>query len=114
MDPAVAASAAPFLGVHTGRSRPNPVTAPRTVLLAVPGATEAAVDGYIATRAVAGASAPLPPGLGSYLLPAATTVATIRVEAETAAGAVFVREAIVALLRDPLEPYRILSWKRVE
>ena len=103
----------PALTVHNGGRGIDPGVAPRAVLLALPKITEDQVDGYLAARARetegAGPSLLLAKGFaqrsrGRFL--------TIRSEAQTPSGAVFVREALIVVTRTPAQPFAIRVWKQ--
>jgi general secretion pathway protein K len=111
IDPPLFEQIAPSLTVYSGQPRINPLTAPRDVLLALPGAAPAEIDRLLAMRGSEAAS-PSFTGSGSYLGQSQARVVSIRAAAETEGGSVFVRETVVTLLRNPVEPYRILTWRR--
>jgi general secretion pathway protein K len=113
IDPLLFERIAPFLTVHSGLPRINPHTAPRDVLLALPGVAPAEVDRLLAMRR-SEATSPGFAGADIYLGRSQAQVVSIRAIAETEGGSVFVRETVVTLFRNPAEPYRILSWRRGE
>jgi general secretion pathway protein K len=113
IDPPLFEQIASFLTVYSGLTRINPHTAPREVLLALPGAAPAEVDRLLAMRRGEAA----PPGFAgaeNYLSRSQAQVVSIRAAAESDGGSVFVRETVVTLVRSPVEPYRILTWRRGE
>lgn len=104
---------APFLTVYSGLSRINPHTAPRHVLLALPGVGPAEVDRLLAMRR--GEATPLGFAGGDiYIGRSQAQVVSVRATAETDGSSVFVRETVITLFRNPGEPYRVLSWHRGE
>ena len=111
MTPALFARLAGNLTVYSGASGVNPQFASRAVLMALPGATDAIVDTYLAQRAAALAAAqPLP------VLPLAGSGAPVnvwRVHAEVTApdGVVYVREAVVRPNPDQRRPLAVLAWQ---
>jgi general secretion pathway protein K len=111
VDPPLFEQIAPFLTVYSGQPRVNPLTAPRDVLLALPGAAPAEIDRLLAMRRSETTSPGLA-GADSYLSQSQARVVSIRAAGETDSGSVFVRETVVTLLRNPVEPYRILTWRR--
>jgi general secretion pathway protein K len=111
VDPPLFEQIAPFLTVYSGQPRINPLTAPRDVLLALPGAVPAEIDRLLAMRR-SEATSPSFAGADTYLSQSQAQVVSIRAAAETDSGSVFVRETVVTLYRNPLEPYRILTWRR--
>lgn len=114
MTPALFARLAGSLTVYSGSPGINPQFASRTVLMALPGATDAIVDTYIAQRAAAlAAGQPLP------VLPLAGAGAPVnvwRVRAEVTApdGVVFVREAVLRTNPDPRRLLTVLAWQEGE
>jgi general secretion pathway protein K len=116
--PGIAASvlhrALPLVTVYSGTTTVDPTSAPRGVLLALPGASAAEVDQFIVAReAQAAGTGPAlapPPGLAPFLASAASSAVTITADARTGTGARFVREAVV-FLRDPRgRPFVVKRW----
>ncbi len=105
----------PFVTVYAERARIDPSTAPRDVLLAVPGITAVEADLVLAARVQQpDGSTPNPPDLGAakrFLAFADLRAATITSEVEEADGH-FVRRAVVATTGDPYHPFRILEWRQ--
>lgn len=95
------ARVAPALTVYSGQSGIDPWTAPRAALLALPGVDSAAVEALLAARAEAGPAA-LSELLGTadYLSRSRRHVFTLRAEARTAGGGIFVRRAVARINRD--------------
>ena len=104
MTPELYAQVAPALTVHARRRRVNRATAPPLVLRALPGLDAAGVEALIAAREEAGG------GAAASLRRA--RVVTIRAEARTDSGAVYVREAVVRLTRGRAQPFRIEAWRQ--
>ncbi len=102
---------APALTVHTGSKGIDTNSAPREVLMALPGSQAAAVDAHLAARADAPEGAG-PAFLGAESLNARSRklVYTIHAEARAPGGAVFAREAVVRL--GGARGYRIEAWKQ--
>lgn len=102
---------APALTVHTGSQGIDAKSAPREVLMALPGSEAAAVDAHLAARAEAPEGAG-PAFLGAEGLSARSRrrVYTIHAEARAPGGAVFAREAVVRL--GGARGYRIEAWKQ--
>lgn len=109
--------AAPALTVHSGRPEIDPSTAPRVVLMALPGIDAAEVDALLDARAdgdedaleIMLADIARFPGAGLFGQ-AADAVSTLRAEAHTAGGAVFVREAVARLGESP-EIVLFQAWR---
>ncbi len=110
--------AAPALTVHSGRPDIDPATAPRVVLMALPGIDAAEVealldaraDGDEAALAIMMADMVRFPGVGFRGL-TADGATTLRAEARRAGGAVFVREAVARLGSDLSETVQFLAWR---
>jgi general secretion pathway protein K len=114
MTPALFARLAGSLTVYSGASGINPQFASRTVLMALPGATDPIVDTYLAQRAAAlSAGQPLPvlPLAGAG---AAVNVWRMRAEVTAPDGVVFVREAVMRQSADPRHPLTVLAWQEGE
>lgn len=104
---------APALTVYSGQSGIDPRTAPREVLLALPGVDSNAVEALLATRAEAGQAALLElPGAADYLSRSRRQVFTVRAEAKTAGGGIFVRQAVVQLSGDHKQSVVFHTWKQ--
>ena len=107
---------APLITIYSRQGGINPNIASRGVLRALPGATDALVDQYIALREQArAAKLPLP-----QFAPAApyssfangiVIVRAVASGGEGVEGASFAREAVVMRLATPKRPYTFLRWK---
>jgi general secretion pathway protein K len=106
---------APFVTVYSHSSAIDPLTAPQDVLESLPELNPRAVQALVTARA---AAAPIPGTLPMLNDPDGTaphvtaTTLTIRSQGTTAAGASFVREAVVRLTRDPKNAFQILAWRQ--
>ena len=114
MTPALYARLAGSLTVHSGSPGINPQFASHAALMALPGATDAIVDTYIAQRTaalVAGQPLPALPlgGVGQ-------AINVWRIHAEVAApdGVTFVREAVLRPNPDQRRPLTVLEWQEGE
>ena len=115
MTPVLYEAVAPALTVHTGKKRIDPKSMPREVLLALPGSAAESVDAYLAARAAAPEGAgPAFPGAKGFTARSRRRIYTIRAEARTESGAIFVREAVVRLTRGPNQPFQVRAWKQGE
>ncbi len=106
---------APLVTVYTEQRRINSKVAPAEVLRALPGASDTEIENLLAARAASGdAQGPLPvlTGVGRYLTRHAAEVYTVRAEAHTESGAVFVREAVVELTGDRNAPFTFRAWRQ--
>ena len=112
-----------FLTVMTGSKQVDVVTAPAEVLLALPGVTDEQAAAVMAARetvdeeTLAETRLRLPP-LASitapYLGQSRRDAYTIRVQAHTDTGAVFIRQALVAVDRRNDPPFWLVSWEQGE
>jgi general secretion pathway protein K len=92
----------------------NSALAPRQVLLALPGVTEADVDAYIAQREEmldAGQTPPPFPLAAGFETGATTQVYNLRSIAKASDGTQFVREAVAKVAQDPKRPFIFLLWQ---
>ena len=107
----------PFVTVYAESAHIDPATAPRGVLLAVPGMSPGAADLILASRI------PRPDGSVSaapsdfaaakqYLAFADLRAATVTSEVVEGRDAHFVRRAVIATTGDPYYPFRILEWRQ--
>jgi general secretion pathway protein K len=106
---------APLVTVYAQSARINPMTAPLGVLLALPGTGAGTVERFLAVRTEPSSrmsAASLLLEAEPYLVQTAPRIVTLRAKAVTAAGAVFVREAIVGLTGNPVMPYTVLGWRQ--
>ena len=112
MTPPLYRALAPALTVHTGSKGIDATSAPRAVLLALPGSQAEAVDEHLAARAEAPKGAG-PAFLGAEGLSARSRgrVYTIHAEGRSQGGAVFAREAVVRL-GGGARGFRIEAWKQ--
>lgn len=105
----------PYVTVYSGSPTVNPLTAPRAVLLAIPGIRPAEVDALIAKRSQASGQTDLS-GLMSVARYARVTespAVTITAQAVLPGGASFTRQAVAALYRNRgLQAARILGWRQ--
>ncbi len=113
MTPVLYQAVAPALTVHTGQKGIDPKSTPREVLLALPGSAAEGGAAYLAARAAAPEGAgPAFLGAEGFTARSRRRIYTIRTEARTESGAIFVREAVVRLTRGPNQPFRFLAWKQ--
>ena len=109
---------APFVTLYTQADTIEPLVAPRPVLLALPGITPEEVDGYIAERAAAETETDLElvtiPSLDNAAdfisLGERDFVYSLRAEARTPEGGVFVREAVVVPGDGRSGAFAVLRW----
>ena len=109
-------SLAPYLTVHGGDGRINPLVAPREALLMLPGADPAEVERALALRQRDGANAAdvarLLPSVDKWLTertgPAYRVEVAMRGETLPAIGWA---EATILIGKDSTAPFRILSWR---
>lgn len=104
---------APSITVFSRSPGVNTQIATREVLLAIPGATTAVVDDYIARREAArDAGQPLPMFPISTGISGFTMVASIKSEARIDDGTVFEREAVAILRPAPRKAVTFLAWRQ--
>ncbi len=112
MTPLLYEQVAPALTVYTGSKGIDPKSAPREVLLALPGSEAAGVDAHLAARAEAPeGAAPVFVGAEGFTARSRQRVYTVRAEAYLESGAVFVREAVVRLGGGE-RGFRFLFWSQ--
>ena len=109
--------AAPFLTVYSKRSQVDLTTAPREVVLAVPGVDAAEAEAVFEARAgMVGAKPavplPMPVAGRKAFTTSGSRVFTIRAQARTPTAAVFVGEAVIRLTKRVDQPFERLEWKR--
>jgi general secretion pathway protein K len=105
----------PFVTVYSSNFTVNPLTAPREVLLGIPGINPQEVDFLLAFREQSIANVEKPPlsGVDRYVSVADLSAATIIAKATTGSGATFAREAVAAISPNlAVQPYRILRWRQ--
>ena len=102
---------APLTTVNSRQAGIDPVTAPRSVLLALPGADPRAVDSLLGVRAAVGSAAQqLLPQSSRFFAESPHDVVRILARAE-AGGVVAERSASVRLARGARPPFLILDWQ---
>jgi general secretion pathway protein K len=110
----------PFVTVYTRDGHINPRTAPREVILALPGILPLQAEEYLRLRSrnqPGGAAAELPPSLANssrYLSMSPPRVVTITAVARRDGHATSIREAVVELTATPERPLRVIAWRRGE
>jgi len=105
----------PFVTVYSSSPTVNPLTAPREVLLGIPGIIPQEVDFLLVFREQAIANVEKPPlsGVDRYVSVTDLSAAAIIAKATTGSGATFAREAIAAISPNlAVQPYRILRWRQ--
>ena len=116
------AQLAPWVTVHSWAPQVDPMSAPRRVLLAVPGLDAGVVDRFLAAREESyagqtqGGNEPtrlpielLSPG-ARYLSRSNSRVYTVDAEGELPGGARAGRRAVIQLTGDARKPYAIVAW----
>ena len=111
--PALMAKIADNLTVYSRQPGINPSTAPREVLLALPGINPEQVDTFIAARRDALANRlPIPPLVSAQgFATAASPVWRIHIETRLPDGVTFARDAVLRRLGDPRRPFIVLAWQ---
>jgi general secretion pathway protein K len=91
----------PYITVYSNRSRVNLLTASDFVLSAIPNLTPEQIKKIQADRLQA-----------TQLQRTQSEVVTVRAEAKTSTGGVFVREAVLKRGGEAATPFQILSWRQ--
>jgi general secretion pathway protein K len=117
MSPELLAAAAPLLTIF-GSATVNPLTAPIEVIAALPGIGRAQLRGFAETRQrfpndAARVRAALGPAQ-QHLAESPQQVASVELTATLDDGFEAAVKAVIVLLRDDGEPYRILAWNPLE
>jgi general secretion pathway protein K len=105
----------PYLTVYSESATINPITAPRAVLLAVPGISPQDVGFFLGTRSQNQNSVEKPAlsGADRYVEIAPLRAVTITARATIGTNATFTRQAVVLISPNLLiQPYRILRWQQ--
>ena len=104
---------APAITVHTRSRGIDPVSAPPLALAALPAVDGGAAEA-LAVQREGRTQEDLRGLLGDspYLVPSRIPMVTLRAEATTAGGAVFIREAVVAFTPRLRQPYHVLVWEQ--
>jgi general secretion pathway protein K len=102
--------------VISGASAIDPMVAPRTVLLAIPGATASLVDSFIESRATtrdlgAGDAELIPSAAAPYVMASPGRDYTITATAATTDGARYRAELQVRLTGRAAQPYQVIAWR---
>jgi general secretion pathway protein K len=106
-----------FVTVYSTEPRVNPTTAPREVLLSLPGIDAGTVEDLLGRRGAAANDgdqsdklAALPTAGRSFTW-AEASIVTIRSMARLKNGTAFVREAVVELEGGGERPFKVLAWR---
>lgn len=117
MRPEVYQRIAPMITVHSRQAGVNPLVAPRSVLLTIPGVSAEAVDAFLAERDAArkeGRPSPIFAAAGPYASYVQTAAASVRVDVVLEGGVTVSREAVALLTPQyPRRPYAYLAWREV-
>jgi general secretion pathway protein K len=106
----------PYVTIFSGAEAVDPMHASRVVLAAIPGMTDQLIEAY----AKAGPNNdPLATinddsvfDIEPYLIPSRQVMYTVRAEARTREGGLFVREAVIELTGNLRRPFRVHAWRR--
>lgn len=106
----------PFVTVHSGAEGFDPIRAQPEVLRAVPGMTPQLLEAIRASGPDDDPFALIDDDtlfdLEIYFIPSREIMYTVRAEAHTQGGGVFVREAVVELTAEIGHPFRTHAWRR--
>lgn len=101
----------PALTLHSGQSGIYPLTAPREVLLALPGGDEEQVDAFIRNRRNRDTLAVPPPGMDTRYFGGAGGAA-FNISSEGITGRSKLKlDVVITLNHDSRLPYSVLSWR---
>jgi len=117
MTPALFERVVPYLTVYSARQQIDLMTAPRLVLLAVPGIGPGEVEALLRVRArsvgpIPREPLPLPVVERKTFAISENLPYTIRAEAKTGTGAAFVREVVVQPTPGAVSAFRFLAWRQ--
>lgn len=105
-----------LMTVYSQSSGVNPMTASRDVLMALPNADPNEIDEFLAARAAQGTPGALPPepplSISRYLAEGQSSTVTIRAQATTDTGAVFIRIATITLQANGTQPFVTKAWSQ--
>ena len=108
-------SVAPFVTVLSQNAGIDPLSAPREVLLSLPGADMRQIDSYIAVRSKYGPDPAMLPqlaGLDAYLTRDGAGVnVSIQSDARASPAGHFIRDATVSLIATAGQRYRFVGWR---
>lgn len=108
----------PLVTVYSGAEGFDPSRAQKIILRSLPGITEAAIAALEAMNPgddpfdLPGIDEDLLFDLELFFLPSREIMYTVRAEAHSAGGGVFVREAVLELTADPRQPFDVHDWRR--
>ena len=106
----------PYITIFSGAQAVDPTRASRVVLAAIPGMTDRLIEAYSKAGSQGDPLANINDDslfeIEPYLMPSREVMYTVRAEAKTAGGGLFVREAVFELIGQPDQPFRIHAWRR--
>lgn len=104
----------PFITVYSGLPDVDPLTAPEAVLRSLPGVNESDIPAFIAQRQQAITNPDALPSLAGvgFLSHRPVQAATVISEGRTAGGAIYRREAVLVVTREPTTPYHVVAWRQ--
>jgi general secretion pathway protein K len=101
--------------VATGAAAIDPRVAPRGVLMAIPGATDAMVDDFLRTRAslrdLSGGAGLVPAAAAAFIVPSPNRDFTIAATATTTEGARYRAELQIRLTEGIGQAYQVVAWR---
>lgn len=101
----------PFSTVYGTSAGVDVSSAPRQVLMAIPGLAPSDVDTILAMRKP-GMLPPVPAAAAGYVGGSGGTFFAVTALARTQGGATFVRETVAELTGDQAEPFRLRAWRQ--
>jgi general secretion pathway protein K len=106
----------PYITIFSGAEAVDPMHASRLVLASIPGMTDQLIEAF----AKAGPNDdPLATinddsvfDIEPYLIPSREVMYTVRAEAKTVGGGLFVRDAVIEVTGAPRRPFLVHAWRR--
>ena len=106
----------PYITIYSGLPDVDPLTASEVVLRSLPGINAQDIPAFIAQRQQAITNPDALPSLAGvgFLAHRPVQAATIISEGRTQTGALFAREAVLVITREPATPYHIVAWRQAQ
>ena len=106
----------PYITVFSGAEAVDPRRASKVVLAAIPGMTDQLIEAFAKAGPEEDPLANMEDDsvfeIEPYLIPSREVMYTVRAEALTAVGGLFVREAVVELTGGPPRTFLVHAWRR--
>ncbi len=106
----------PYITIFSGAEAVDPLHASRLVLASIPGMNDQLIEAFAKAEPSDDPLASINDDrvfdIEPYLSPSREDMYTIRAEAKTAGGGLFVREAVIELTGAPRQPFQVFAWRR--